>query len=339
MCLYACHSPSTTRGPTSPPGTRTAGCSSGTRTAGRSLLLLVSLVGFLDRSTALSSGWATKAAAGGAGQAGRGRREALVSLTTPSQWFTNFASFVSFAGGTKGPANGGRASAAAWSEEHRGLAAAKFESGEEGSRKRIDQLIDLLVAETAPFDESSLGGGLWVSVYDRGAREPRWRSLAKLLEGTVQLGGLRNLSGQSYDVANGRVLNYSEVLGQRLFITAKGNFRPAGGKAEDGGGGGAVKDGSVRRKRMPKLRCPVVYDVEIDGGSIEALGLRLALPIQGPGFLRCLFADENSRIFISPGNSPDKWEEAGLVVVQVPAGPEILGARISRGWRQPRAEY
>ena len=39
--------------------------------------------------------------------------------------------------------------------------------------------------------------------------------------------------------------------------------------------------------------------------------------ISGPGYLRCKYIDENLRVFESPKDSPDKWEEAGLVVVQV----------------------
>ena len=54
-------------------------------------------------------------------------------------------------------------------------------------------------------------------------------------------------------------------------------------------------------------------------GQIVVGGLKVPLPIRGNGFLRVLYSDRNCRIFESPRDSPDRWEEAGLVVVQVPA--------------------
>ena len=39
--------------------------------------------------------------------------------------------------------------------------------------------------------------------------------------------------------------------------------------------------------------------------------------ISGPGYLRVLYLDEELRVFESPTSSPDRWEEAGLRVVQI----------------------
>ena len=39
--------------------------------------------------------------------------------------------------------------------------------------------------------------------------------------------------------------------------------------------------------------------------------------ISGPGYLRVLYLDPEMRIFESPTDSPDRWEEAGLRVVQI----------------------
>ena len=65
-------------------------------------------------------------------------------------------------------------------------------------------------------------------------------------------------------------------------------------------------------------RCPKDFDVQIAQGGLVILGLPLvSSAISGPGFLRCLYIDESLRIFESPRDSPDRWEEAGLQVVQV----------------------
>ena len=57
--------------------------------------------------------------------------------------------------------------------------------------------------------------------------------------------------------------------------------------------------------------------MQIDGGTVCVGGLTLALPISGPGYLRVLYLDEELRVFESPTSSPDRWEEAGLRVVQI----------------------
>ena len=52
-------------------------------------------------------------------------------------------------------------------------------------------------------------------------------------------------------------------------------------------------------------------------GAFTAFGRRLGLPISGPGLLRVRYVDDKLRVFESPTDSPDKWEESGLMVVQV----------------------
>lgn len=37
----------------------------------------------------------------------------------------------------------------------------------------------------------------------------------------------------------------------------------------------------------------------------------------GPGQLRVRYVDDRVRIFESPADSPDSWEKAGLLVVQI----------------------
>ena len=73
---------------------------------------------------------------------------------------------------------------------------------------------------------------------------PRWKAQSLALQGLL---AFENLSGQRYDLSSyanndkseGTVLNYSELLGQALYLRAAGSFRPASGG------------------RPSPLRCPV----------------------------------------------------------------------------------
>ena len=65
------------------------------------------------------------------------------------------------------------------------------------------------------------------------------------------------------------------------------------------------------------LRAPCDLPVEITAGGLTVFGKRFELPIAGPGLVRVLYHDSTMRIFESPLTSQDKWEESGLVVVQV----------------------
>lgn len=197
---------------------------------------------------------------------------------------------------------------------------------EEDSTERIDELIDDLVSLRVNFDPTtSLRSGLWVSAYTRGANEPRWKRFGKILK---PFSGLRNLSGQSYDTKQGTVLNYAEVFGQKLVLTASGTF---------------AAETSVGKDAKISSRCPADFSVQITGGAIGVGGvpfktrggaLTVQLPISGPGLVRVLFADEHSRVLVSPRASPDKWEEAGLLVVQIPAAA-VNSQHLAAGWVDP----
>ena len=156
--------------------------------------------------------------------------------------------------------------------------------------------MDSLAAARVPFRAELLGdGALWRACYTRGST-PRWQRNAKLLP------SFKNRAGQAYTLSGaaggGTVVNYGEVLGRRLYFKAEGSFVPA---------------------NTATSRCPKSFNVAIDQGGlvlVERLPL-LSSAISGPGFLRCLYIDESLRIFESPRDSPDRWEEAGLQVVQV----------------------
>ena len=188
---------------------------------------------------------------------------------------------------------------------------------------RLDELIDVLVKSRAPFDVAEIGlGSLWTSRYTRGGGSvPRWKAQSLALQGLL---AFENLSGQRYDLSSyvnndkteGTVLNYSELLGQALYLRAAGSFRPASGDSTS------------------PLRCPVDFDVTIKSGGFVAMGREFSLPISGPGYLRVLYADQNVRIFANPRDSPDEWEKAGLIAVQIPATRVVEGRP---GWVEPSA--
>lgn len=152
---------------------------------------------------------------------------------------------------------------------------------------RASALVDALAATERAFDVDSLGGGRWLSLYTRGPK-PKWQKNAELVT------FVRNRSGQTYDVQRRAVVNYGEILGEALSFSAEGTFAPRGGS-----------------------RTPVDVDVSVTSGAFTAFGRRLGLPISGPGLLRVRYVDDKLRVFESPTDSPDKWEESGLMVVQV----------------------
>jgi hypothetical protein len=155
----------------------------------------------------------------------------------------------------------------------------------------IDSLLDACMAARSPFKAECLGGGLWRASHSRG-KTPRWQKQRDLLPRWLT----KNRAGQAYAPRSSRVVNYGEILGKRCYFTAEGSFSAATRGA----------------------RCPQDFNVLIERGGLVLLGKRfVSSAISGKGFLRVRYIDEDIRIFESPNDSPDKWEEAGLVVVQV----------------------
>jgi len=165
----------------------------------------------------------------------------------------------------------------------------------DGDSGELQELVEACCAARVPFRAELLGDGeLWRATPVKG-RIPRWQRNRNLIP------TLRNRAGQAYQLAgasDGSVVNYGEVLGRALYFKAEGSFSKA-----------PTSSGN---------RCPQDFDVKVTQGGF-VLGGRAFVSgaISGPGFLRCLYLDEDVRIFESPTTSPDRWEEAGLIVVQV----------------------
>ena len=164
------------------------------------------------------------------------------------------------------------------------------------SRQKVEEGIELLAAARVQCPAALLGNssavsdGLWRSVFLQG-RTPKWEENARLLRPWVQ-----NKAGQAYDATRGRVTNYGEILGPMVHFVAEGTF--------------TAKDGTSQ--------CPKEFDVEIEQGGLVFFGVPLlSSAISGPGLVRVLYIDEDLRIFESPTESPDGWEEKGSRVIQV----------------------
>jgi|EP00908_Phaeocystis_cordata_P009160 hypothetical protein len=195
--------------------------------------------------------------------------------------------------------------AAATATELRTLLIDAVTAGSTPDASRADALIQELADARVPFRSELLGSSasesaivsspaaespLWRACYSSG-RTPRWERNAKALGNLFE-----NRAGQAYDARAQRVCNYGEVLGKSCYFTAEGSFS-------------AVDD--VRR-------CPKDFDVAIERGGLVLLGKPfVSSAISGPGYLRVLYLDEELRVFESPTSSPDRWEEAGLRVVQI----------------------
>jgi hypothetical protein len=160
----------------------------------------------------------------------------------------------------------------------------------------LNPLVDECLAARVPFRGELLGDGeLWRAASIVRGEIPRWERNAKLFP------FLKNRAGQAYSLdgaGGGSVVNYGEVLGRSLYFRAEGTFKPT-------------------KSTRGSTNCPVDFNVAISSGGFVLGGMPINLPISGPGYLRCRYIDESIRIFESPKDSPDRWEEAGLIVCQV----------------------
>ena len=135
-----------------------------------------------------------------------------------------------------------------------------------------------------------------------------------------------NIKGQQYYLRNDfeeAVINYSEIWGRTVFLTAEGTFAPVDGIMERNADPQKTPRNALKRidpKSRTLRTCPDVFQVDATKVSLHAFGLTLDLPIQGSSNLVIAYADPRIRIFVSPVESKTavgNWEEAGLVVAQV----------------------
>ncbi|KAL3922173.1 MAG: hypothetical protein SGILL_002346 [Bacillariaceae sp.] len=184
-------------------------------------------------------------------------------------------------------------------------------------------------AHTYDVAESLLSSGFFCTLYwympnvedPTTATKPIWEQVSLKRS---------NIKGQQYYHRNDfeeAVINYSEIWGQAVFLTAEGTFAPIGNVAEQPPNAQSEQPTATRNavKRIVRnsrsLRtCPDVFQVDATKVTLHLFGIKLDLPIRGSSNLVILYADPRIRIFVSPLESKTavgNWEEAGLVVAQV----------------------
>ena len=208
------------------------------------------------------------------------------------------------------------------------------------------------------YDPSTclIGGGFFCTLYfytpnDPNAPDPLWEQLSFKKE---------NIKGQQYYERNDfreAVINYSEVWGPDLYITAEGTFKPVDFANPNVTSSTTMSDTTPIQnlqqaqsdRTVPgsqTLRtCPDIFQVDATGGSIhcETLGIQVPLPIVGSSNLVVVYADPRLRILLSPTSSETafgNWEESGLVVVQVRSDLALNGGDLRERWarRQPKED-
>lgn len=134
-----------------------------------------------------------------------------------------------------------------------------------------------------------------------------------------------NIKGQQYYIRNDfqqSVINYSEVWGPDVTITAEGVLTPIDEEQGDKNNNNNNDRPLVQTKKGSRIlrKLPDLFRVDATKISAKIFGLSLDFDIKGSANLVVLYADPRIRVFVSPLPSETlvgNWEEAGLVVVQV----------------------
>jgi hypothetical protein len=148
----------------------------------------------------------------------------------------------------------------------------------------------------------------------------------------------RNVKGQRYTFDDGTFVNYAEVFGDNLYLTASGTFvdaAPVTAAADDGVPKynpfeamiaslfGSNDSGGAKGSPPRLLPTPYDYSATVAEASVILFGkFAFGVAIEGTGTVRVLYADRNLRIFLSPEDANvtrggGDWESRGLIVVQV----------------------
>jgi hypothetical protein len=124
-------------------------------------------------------------------------------------------------------------------------------------KQLVNEAIDALIAAEVPFKEAQLGPGPYHAVCTRGPL------LWALWTGTAQQGSRiaqpsDNQAWQAFDPATKSLVNFGELLGGRVSVTARGSYSAADERA----------------------RCPKLVRASIEGGALRAGSLEVPLPIR-----------------------------------------------------------
>ncbi|GFH54044.1 hypothetical protein CTEN210_10520 [Chaetoceros tenuissimus] len=201
---------------------------------------------------------------------------------------------------------------------------------------RIEYLMNFLKNANTSFDpEKCLNGELYVALYAMGP-QPFWERLTGLSFG----GGRKNIKGQKYfNDGNGNynVRNYAEFLGKDFSVEAVGKCvkdeEPEIKENEEKVveerpgffarvfGGESVSSNDSDNSVANVVTCPANYTIDATGLSFNVFQNKLNFDIEGRGYMRMLYADEELRILDTPKDTESAGgaidEKAGLLVAQV----------------------
>jgi hypothetical protein len=183
---------------------------------------------------------------------------------------------------------------------------------------RIEVLMQSLQNLNVPINpEMTLDGPLYAVLHQAGPK-PFWEKRS------IDIAGKRNIKGQKYTKNRDGtfdIVNYAQLFGEVFSIQGCGVCVPSkeqlSDKKESHGGSFNILTNFVNGGE--KRRCPIDYTVQIQNASVLLFGKQININVQGTGYMRILYSDENLRILTSPKDTSDsRWEErAGLTVAQV----------------------
>ncbi len=212
--------------------------------------------------------------------------------------------------------------------------------------ERIEELIESLTSQNIPFDpDISLNGPLFAVLYQMGP-QPFWEAYDFDLSSFT---GIRNIKGQKYVKAGDGLIgvtNYAEFWGKQFNVQAigvakKNDDNESTSESDDASSVDADLEvpkpkrsglfGGIFRKQNKNqepgegknksnlLTCPVDYTIQVKSAYVNILDNKFDIDINGTGYLRVLYADENMRILTSPKATTDAkiGEKEGLTVAQV----------------------
>jgi hypothetical protein len=176
------------------------------------------------------------------------------------------------------------------------------------NKDRIENLIQTLTESKIQFDPiKCINGPLYAVLYQSGPI-PFWEKYDfKFLKNNIKGQRYRSISKES---SSFDIVNYAEFWGDNLSIQGCGTCTLME-KTND--------DKTFTGSGSLLLTCPVDYEVKIQSASASIFKKKFQLNVEGTGYTRILYANEELRIILAPKDTTDeRWmEKAGLVVVQV----------------------
>jgi hypothetical protein len=193
--------------------------------------------------------------------------------------------------------------------------------------ERIETLMQSLQNQNISFDpEKCLNGPLFAVLHQTGP-VPFWEKY----DLGLSFARRKNIKGQRYlSNANGDydLLNYAEFIGDTLIAQASGvcEKNPDSTSSSDENRNGAsfftnLFKNPNANEASERTKCPADYTIQATSARVLLFNNKLDIDIQGTGYMRVLYADENLRILTAPKDTTSTEgrvdEKAGLTVVQV----------------------